>query len=231
MSSGRQGGNERGSAQDVTYRWLKGHIASLPRTGGIFLTESQVARAAGTSRTPVREAMLRLETEGFLTIMPKKGAFVPPIPDAEVRAVMQARRLIEDWSVREVTPAGETFAAELDRLIAEQEALVDDPVAFIACDSAFHRALVRQAGNPVLVGFYETLRERQVRMGLRAVANEAGRVRTVLTEHAAIVAAVRSGDPQRAGAALTAHLESTLAALHLPEVAQWEAPRTAGGPV
>jgi DNA-binding GntR family transcriptional regulator len=56
----------QGSAQDLTYRWLKRHIAQLPRHGGTFLTESEVARKAGTSRTPVREALLRLEAEGFL---------------------------------------------------------------------------------------------------------------------------------------------------------------------
>ncbi|MFH8223972.1 GntR family transcriptional regulator [Streptomyces sp. NPDC018057] len=230
MSGERSGPVEQGSAQDVTYRWLKRHIATLPRDGGTFLTESQVAQAAGTSRTPVREAMLRLETEGFLQIMPKKGAFVPPIPDAEVRAVMQARQLIEDWCVRGVTRAGADFMAGLDRLVAEQEVHLDDPVAFIECDRAFHRAIVQQAGNPVLAGFYETLRERQVRMGLRAVANEQNRARTVLAEHAAIVAAVRSGDPEQAGQALAAHLTSTLTALHLPEAAHWGTLGGAGGP-
>jgi len=210
-----------GTAQDVTYRWLKQHISALPRDGGTFLIESEVAQAAGTSRTPVREALLRLETEGFVQIMPKKGAFVPPISDAEVRTVMEARELIEDWSTRRVVPADERFLDELDRLLAEQEGLIDDVVAFIDCDRAFHRAIVRQAGNPVLADFYEALRERQVRMGLRAVAADAGRSRTVLAEHAAIVSALRTGDPDAASEALATHLGSTLTALHLPEVAHW----------
>ncbi|RKT55585.1 GntR family transcriptional regulator [Saccharothrix australiensis] len=228
MSSVRVDG-QGGSAQDLTYRWLKRHIATLPRDGGTFLTESEVAQQAGTSRTPVREALLRLEAEGFLQIVPKKGAFVPPVSDAEVRAVMQARELIEDWCVRRVVPVAEEFLAELGRLVAEQESLLDDPVAFIDCDRAFHRAIVRRAGNPVLADFYETLRERQVRMGLRAVANEENRARTVLAEHAAIVAALREQDPARAGEALAVHLSSTLAALHLPEVAGWTGGQSVAG--
>jgi DNA-binding GntR family transcriptional regulator len=210
-------GEERQSAQDVTYRFLKQRIAELPRDGGTFLTESEVAQAAGTSRTPVREALLRLEAEGFLEIVPKKGAFVPPISDAEVRAVMEARELVEYWCARRVVNAGADFYDGLDRLVAKQRDLVDDPVAFIDCDRTFHRTIVREAGNPVLAEFYESLRDRQVRMGLRAVVNENNRARTVLTEHAAIVEALRTGDPTKAGDALATHLSSTMVALKLAE--------------
>ncbi|GAB2983396.1 GntR family transcriptional regulator [Amycolatopsis acidiphila] len=205
-----------GSAKELTYRWLKQHIAELPRDGGTFLTESEVAEAAGTSRTPVREALLRLEAEGFLRIVPKKGAFVPPISDAEVRAVMQARELVEHWCVSRVVPASEQLLVTLRELVAEQEQLIDDPVGFIERDRAFHRAIVQRAENPVLAEFYESLRERQVRMGLRAVASDGNRARTVLAEHSAIVTALGSGDPQQAYDALATHLSSTMVALHLP---------------
>jgi DNA-binding FadR family transcriptional regulator len=88
--------------------------------------------------------------------------------------------------------------------------MVDDPVGFIEADRAFHRAIVVQAGNPVLTGFYESLRERQLRMGLTALAAEPGRPAVVLDEHAAIVAALRTGDPEAAALALREHLASTL---------------------
>jgi DNA-binding GntR family transcriptional regulator len=229
MSSLQGPGAGQESAQDVTYRWLKRHIAELPRHGGTFLTESEVARTAGTSRTPVREALLRLEAEGFLQIVPKKGAFVPPISDAEVRAVMQARGLVEDWSVRMVVPAGEEFIAELERLVTEQETAIDDPWTFIECDRSFHRTIVRQAGNPVLAQFYESLRERQVRMGLRAVANAENRARMVLAEHSAIVTALRADDAAQAADAVATHLSSTLKALQVPDAADWPSTPSARG--
>lgn len=221
MNGKRDSARPEGSAQDVAYQWLKEHVSSLPRHGGTFLTEAEVAKATGTSRTPVREALLRLEAEGFLQIVPKKGVFVPPISDGEVRAVMQARELVEDWCVRRITPASEAFLTELERLITDQQKAIDDPVTFIECDRAFHRAIVRQAGNPVLGEFYESLRERQVRMGLRAVANEEDRAQAVLAEHAAIVEAIRTGEPARARDALAGHLSSTLQVLHLPDVSGW----------
>jgi DNA-binding GntR family transcriptional regulator len=217
--SHRDGTAETGeSAQDVTYRWLKRHISSLPRHAGTFLTEAEVAAAAQTSRTPVREALLRLEAEGFLQIMPKKGAFVPPISDDEIRAVMEARALVEDWSVRRVTRWGYDLSGDLGSLIREQEASLADPVAFIDLDRDFHRVVITAAGNPVLADFYESLRERQVRMGLRAVVASADRAQVVIAEHTAIVKGIGSGDEAQAAEALAAHLRSTLAALHLPDV-------------
>lgn len=208
------------SAQDVTYRWLKRHIASLPRHVGTFLTETEVAAAAQTSRTPVREALLRLEAEGFLQILPKKGAFVPPVSDDEVRAVMEARALVEDWSVRRVIRRAYDLAGELGTLISEQVDSLTDPVRFIDRDRAFHRAIIAAVGNQVLTGFYETLRDRQLRMGMRAVAASADRARVVVDEHTAIAAGIGSGDEAQAAAALAAHLHSTLVALRVPDTAE-----------
>src|SRR5215217_8061286 len=108
------------AAQDTVYRWLKQHIMTLPRHEGTFLTEAEVSQATGTSRTPVREALLRLEADGFLKIMPKKGAYVPPITEAEVGAVMQARGLVEDWCVRQVALSSEPVAEELERVLNQQ---------------------------------------------------------------------------------------------------------------
>jgi DNA-binding GntR family transcriptional regulator len=226
MSSPLPADKKPASAQDLTYEWLKKRISELPRDGGVFLSESEVAQAAGTSRTPVREALLRLESERLLTIVPRKGAYVPPVSDAEIEAVMQARELVESWCVRRIVPAEPSFIAELEAMVAEQEALIGDPVAFIDRDRAFHRALVRRAGNPVLAEFYESLRERQIRMGVLAVASEENRARTVLDEHAAIVRALADGDP---GDALSAHLASTLAVLRLPVVAHGVGGHSAGG--
>jgi DNA-binding GntR family transcriptional regulator len=201
------------SAQDLVHGWLKLHIASLPHHVGTFLTEAEVAEAMGTSRTPVREALLRLEAEGFLQIVPKKGAFVPPITDAEIEAVMSARGLIEDWCVRRVTAVNDSLLPELERLLAQQTTLTDTPADFIECDREFHRTLVRAAGNPILAGFYESLRDRQVRMGLRAIAGSPQRGPVVLAEHAAIITALRSGDPDQSAMAMATHLAGTLAAL------------------
>jgi DNA-binding GntR family transcriptional regulator len=166
----------------------------------------------------VREALLRLEADGLLRIVPKKGAFVPPITELEVEAIMQARGLVEDFCVRRAVHVGEFLAPELDRLLARQEKQQKSPLEFIELDREFHRAIVRAAHNPVLADFYESLRDRQMRMGIHAVATSGQRTASVLIEHRAIAEAVRSGDADQAAASMALHLTTTLAVLRLPSL-------------
>ena len=197
------------SAQDATYQWLRQYIATMPRSDGNFITESEVAATLGTSRTPVREALLRLETEGYLQILPKKGAYVPAISDAEAEAVMHARCMVEDWCARGISSNAAEVAAELGKLIEEQEKLITDPAGFIECDRQFHRVFVGASGNQVIASFYETLRDRQVRMGLQAVAASHDRAQIVLGEHRAIVEALRDHGPNEVAEAVETHLQNT----------------------
>ncbi|MFD2056625.1 GntR family transcriptional regulator [Mesorhizobium calcicola] len=223
-------GQRADAAQDVVYRWLKRHVLTLPSREGTFLTEAEVCRETGTSRTPVREALLRLEADGLLQIVPKKGAYVPPITEAEIEAVMQARCLVEEWCVRQAAGFGDMLAAELDRLIARQVEVRHDPVAFIECDREFHRTIVRAAGNPVLADFYESLRDRQLRMGVHVITISGGRGDSVLAEHAAIVEGIRRGQPEQAAASVAEHLARTLVALRLPVAAGWGSAATVRRP-
>jgi DNA-binding GntR family transcriptional regulator len=206
------------AAQDVAFAWLKKHVVSLPRTDGAFLTEAEACRATGLSRTPVREALLRLEADGLLRIVPKKGAFVPPITEMEVEAIMQARGLVEDFCLRRAVHGGELLAPELDRLLASQEKQQNSPLEFIELDREFHRAIVRAAHNPILADFYESLRDRQTRMGLHALATSGRRTASVLIEHRAIAEGVRSGDADQAAASMALHLTRTLAVLRSPSL-------------
>jgi DNA-binding GntR family transcriptional regulator len=214
----RAGSQKVEAAQDVVFAWLKKHILTLPRSEASLLTEAEVCRATGMSRTPVREALLRLEADGFLRILPKKGAYVPPITEAEVEAIMQARGLVEDFCVRRAALLADLVAADLERLLREQEKQQKSPLEFIESDREFHRTIVRAADNPVLAGFYESLRDRQMRMGIHAIATSGRRIANVLTEHRAIVEGVRSADPECAAAAMTEHLTKTLVVLRLPVV-------------
>ncbi|XAZ21491.1 GntR family transcriptional regulator [Sinorhizobium sp. B11] len=203
------------AAQDMVYAWLKQHVLTLPRHETTFLTESQVCRETGVSRTPVREAFLRLEADGLLKIMPKKGAYIAAITEAEIDDIMQARRLVEEWCAQQASSFGSSVADGLDDMIARQEQVRNDPVAFIESDREFHRTIVRAAGNVVLATFYESLRDRQVRMGVHAIS-VGSRIDEVLVEHRAIVDAIRAGEPGRAVAAVGEHLARTLTALRTP---------------
>ena len=203
------------SAQEVAYRWLKTYIGQQPRHEGMFITEGEVTREIGVSRTPVREALLRLEAEGLLKIMKQKGAFIPPVSDADVENIMEARTLIETKCLEGIALPSHGLESMLDQILVDQQQALEDPGLFIEHDRAFHRALVQAAGNDILLGFHESLRDRLVRIGLRAVAASPDRARRVIDEHRAVADALRVGDTAQAQTALQAHLTNTVMALNV----------------
>lgn len=199
---------------ESTYVWIKQLIAAVPKDSGEFLTEAEVARVTGASRTPVREALTRLEAEGLVNRIPKRGAFVPPLSETDMRHVMQAREMIELWGVDEFLRAERPDAlARLTGLLVEQAGAAADSQQFIEIDSDFHGLIVGAAANEVVQHFYEELRARQVRMGVHAVSVSVRRADQVMDEHRQIVDALRAGDRTAARIATSNHLHRTLEAM------------------
>lgn len=203
------------TAPEVAYRWLRTAISELPWDEEAFLSENSVAEATGTSRTPVREALMRLETDGLIRRVPNKGAYVPSLSSRDIEAMMEARRIIEEWAVRKAV-ASLSSVEDLDHLLDEQSRILSDPVAFIECDIRFHKYILAAADNPILDDVYDSLRFKQLRMGVKAVVDGKGRSDHVLHEHRAIVEAIHTGDPESAVQAVRQHLASTLATLKAP---------------
>jgi DNA-binding GntR family transcriptional regulator len=201
------------SVKQEAYEHVKTLILDRALTESGFITEAEVATQLGTSRTPVREAFRSLEAEGLLELFPNKGAFVPPVTDRQIVEVMEARILVETFCAERALASNPDLHRELGELLAEQGALGSDLNAFIECDRRFHTAIVHGAGHNVLASFYEALRDRQVRMGVQAVASSPERFERVLQEHQAIVDAFAAHDPGAAQAAISKHIRATLGAL------------------
>ena len=121
------------------------------------------------SRTPVREALLRLEAEGMVRLLPKRGALVLPVSVQEWRDVLATRLLVESHSAATVVVAGrgpalaDVLDVHLDRFRAAAAAKTF--VDYVAADRDFHATIVAGAGNAILTRLYGTLRDRQLRMG------------------------------------------------------------------
>ncbi|HEX6449977.1 MAG TPA: GntR family transcriptional regulator [Trebonia sp.] len=205
-----------GSAADRAYAFVKRQIVSGAYPGGTLISEGEVSAAVEVSRTPVREAFLRLEVEGLLRLYPKRGALVVPVSAAEIREVLDARQAIEQHAARAAIQAGRhhELAAELRAILgkhAPEEAY--DAGQFTEVDRQFHCALVEAAGNRLLYDFYATLRDRQLRMGTAALLRDPGRYDAILAEHTALTDLIDAGDAQAAADALAGHLAATKAAL------------------
>ncbi len=85
----------RPAAKDRALDYVKSQVLTGAFPGGELISEGEVASALGMSRTPVREAFLRLEAEGLLRLYPQRGALVVPVSSEEARAVIEARLLLE----------------------------------------------------------------------------------------------------------------------------------------
>lgn len=196
-------------AADRAYLHLKQRILSRDYAGGSLLTEGEVADAVGVSRTPVREAMLRLSAEGLLRLYPKRGALVVSLGADEVRDILEARELIETHAVELVLDLAEGgLLDELDARLAEMRRHVRrrDVQGFIRADREFHRAIVAAAGNSILTKLYDSLRDRQLLMGAVLMRGAPGLSAASVEEHALILDAMRAGDRTVLRQAVMGHL-------------------------
>jgi DNA-binding GntR family transcriptional regulator len=200
------------TAADRAYSYAKQRILDGRFEGGELISEGEIAEGAGMSRTPVREAFLRLESEGLLRLYPKRGALVVPVSVAEVESVLETRLLVERHAIEKVILRGIDLSDDLEASIAEQVRLADadDTAAFVNADREFHRLFVAAAGNPTLLALHDSLRDRQSRMGIAAIARDASRSRSILAEHRDLVAAVTARKPSDALAIIGRHLDGTL---------------------
>src|SRR6476661_9880301 len=149
------------SASERTYAHLKRSILDGTHAGGVLVTEGEVAEAAGVSRTPVREALLRLEGEGLVRLYPKKGALVVPPSVDDARDVLEARIVIEEWAARAVWPRRAELLPALDAELASMRATLvsGDVDRLVENERRFHEIVVQAAGNAVLARTYQGLRD------------------------------------------------------------------------
>jgi DNA-binding GntR family transcriptional regulator len=139
-------------AKDRAYAFTKQRVLDATYAGGELLTEGEVAEALGMSRTPVREAFLRLEGEGLLRLYPKRGALVVPVSAHEVETVMETRVLVERFAVAKAIERGTDVTGAMREAIAHQEehAAAGDLDGFVAADREFHTVLVAASGNDIV---------------------------------------------------------------------------------
>jgi DNA-binding GntR family transcriptional regulator len=204
------------SAADRAYAYVRHEILARRMAANDLISEGQVADAVGVSRTPVREALLRLQAEGMLRLLPKRGALVLPVSAEEMADVLETRRLVETFAARKVVADGHVgpLVARLQSDIDEMRAAAKrrDTTAYVEADRAFHFDLVAAAGNEILTALYRSLRDRQLRMGVVNLLAEDGavdpaRMRKTADEHERITDAIASRSVRAVDVAIGEHLD------------------------
>ncbi|MFF5723282.1 GntR family transcriptional regulator [[Kitasatospora] papulosa] len=195
-------------AAERVYAHIKEAVLDRRYEGGTLLTEGDLAETVGVSRTPVREALLRLQAEGLIKLYPKKGALVLAVSAQEISDVVETRLLVEEFAARKAVPASAQLIARLEQLLEEQRELAEagDLAAVSVKDRCFHAEIVKNAGNEILSRLYDQLRDRQLRMGVAVMEAHPGRIAANITEHGELLDAIRAGDVEGAAQVVRRHV-------------------------
>ncbi|WP_432075439.1 GntR family transcriptional regulator [Streptomyces wuyuanensis] len=203
-----------GPLRERVYEALLELITTRVLPPGRHLVESELAGHLGVSRQPVREALQRLNTEGWVDLRPAQGAFVHEPTEEEADQLLSVRTLLEAEAARlAAANAGSAGIAALEELCDEGERAVaaDDVDLAVATNAAFHAKVMELAGNVVLAELAGQV-DRRVRWYYTPVARQRGE--QSWTEHRELIAAISARDERRATEVMRAHTEHTRRTYH-----------------
>jgi DNA-binding GntR family transcriptional regulator len=209
----RKGGRPRAAtASSRIHAELRADLVSLKLRPGEAISEAEIALVYGVSRTPVREAILKLSDEGLLDIFPQSGIFVSRIPLAALPEAIIIRKALEATTTRfAATLASASQVLGLQAVLQRQREAdaAGDRNAFHQADEAFHAAIAEVAGYP---GIWTLIQQVKVHVDRfrQLTLPQQGRMGQVIAEHETILAAIESHDPAAAGLAMEKHLERLL---------------------
>lgn len=174
------------------------------------LMEIQLAEELGVSRTPVREALRKLELEGFIVMVPRKGAYVADISFKDIADIFEIRVALEGLAAglaaERITPEE---VEEMERLLAEKSDAINkiDMEKLVDVDTKFHESIYKASRNERLNSIISNLREQIQRFRIRSLAYP-GRMKESLDEHRSIVEAIEASDSQQARQLAQEHIEN-----------------------
>lgn len=195
--------------RQAVYEALAELIASGSLRRGQHLVESELAELLGVSRQPIREALQRLQVDGWVELRPAQGAFVHVPTDQEVAQLLGVRSVLEAYSAhgaaervtsRDVVRLRELYEAGITALTAA------DDRALVQANADFHQALVQISGNKVLAELISQV-ERRVRWYYTPIARPRGA--DAWSEHAVLIKVIAAGDAERAELLMRRHTERT----------------------
>ncbi|MET9104898.1 GntR family transcriptional regulator [Streptomyces antibioticus] len=203
-----------GPLRNRVYEALLELITTRALRPGQHLVESELAGHLGVSRQPVREALQRLNTEGWVDLRPAQGAFVHEPTEEEADQLLTVRTLLEAEAARlAAAHADQAGITALEEILAlGMRAAEDDDVdAAVALNARFHARVMELAGNAVLAELAAQV-DRRVRWYYTPVARRRGRQSWI--EHRDLIAAIADHDEARATRLMREHTEHTRRSYH-----------------
>ena len=208
----RSGRPRAATAASKIYSDLRTELVSLQRRPGEPISEAEIALAYGVSRTPVREAILKLSDEGLLEIFPQSGIFVSRIPVAALPEAIIIRKALEATTAQmaaERATASQVLGLHSVLQRQREADAAGERDTFHQADEAFHAVIADVAGYP---GIWKLILQVKVHVDRyrRLTLPQTGRMAQVIAEHEAVLDAIEAHDPARARTAMEFHLERLL---------------------
>ena len=194
----------------IAFTKLMGALKDGVLNPGDRLREVDIAERFALSRTPVREALRRLEAENIIEHRPRIGAVIRTLDQTEVVELYEMRLVLERTAAE--MAAKHASEAEVDSLAALNEQIADavhDPSRAAAINQQFHRSIYLAARNRFLLESARALNNALLLLGPTTLADE-DRINTVVAQHVMIIDAISQGDMEAAGVAAEAHLQTSL---------------------
>jgi DNA-binding GntR family transcriptional regulator len=203
------------SRADEVYDQLKRDIAEFKLVPGDRFTENEISERLGVSRTPVRQALFRLQQEGYVEVLFRSGWRVLPFDFDQFEQLYDLRMVLETTAVHRLCEDDRRVDHELlDELnaiwLAPPEARSTDSVQVAQWDEAFHCSLVAAAGNAEMARVHRDVTDR-IRIIRRLDFTKPARIELTYEEHAKILKAIQRKRGDQAAMLLRAHIETSQA--------------------
>lgn len=195
--------------REIVFESLREAIISGRLKPGERLMEAQLAEELGVSRTPVREAVRKLELEGFVAMLPRKGAYVAGISLKDIVDVFEIRGALEALAAglaAERITDGELD--EMERYLLRSSACDREHLSdFVAADTGFHELIYKASRNQRLIQIVTLLQE-QVQRFRTVSLSQPGRFKDAIEEHRQIIEAISERNVELAQALAKEHIEN-----------------------
>ena len=197
---------------DEAYVRLREEIIATDLPPGTLLREEELMDRLGVGRTPVREALIRLHRDGFITIIPRRGTLVSEINITDLAAIYEVRARLESWAARLAAErARDVDRREAERLIDELNAMTDADQypSLLALDRRIHRFVYRTSKNEFLaqtLDHYHNLSLRILQVAMRRYPSLTPQLEDVVQEQRTLLQAICRADGDTAERVAVEHV-------------------------
>ena len=192
------------------YEMIKNNIINCTYAPDTVINEELIREEINASRTPIRDALSRLEQEGLIKILPKKGILITGITLKELNMIYETRFLLEPYVVKHYGNRipQETYI-KYYQMYAQYLENPSRPYSFSEMDDSFHHLLMESTENSYFINLYSTIESQIQRTRVITGKTSSERLRQTMAEHIAIVKAALKNDWEGAAAAMHDHLDQS----------------------